>query len=79
MIENGSEGRYSKLFIKRYREKFQIGQSVRVAKKENLKSCNKYEKVRFLQTGIIKTECNSDSYIIKLDDNGRLVKKRHDY
>jgi hypothetical protein len=47
MIDNGPEGFYSKRFAVRKREKFYKGQRVRVAKKENLSGCRKYEKGRF--------------------------------
>ncbi len=76
MIENGLEGSYSKRFVKRKRENFKKGQLVRIAKKENLKGCNKYEKGRFLETGSIIEVCGGDSYIVRLE-SGRLVKKRH--
>lgn len=76
MIENGPEGDYSKKFIRRKRELFFSGQIVRIAKKENLKGTDKYEKGRFLKKGKIFACCGGDSYLVKLMD-GRLVKKRH--
>ncbi|EQB62118.1 hypothetical protein NAPIS_ORF00305 [Vairimorpha apis BRL 01] len=56
------------------REKFEKGQTVRVAKRENLPECSKYEKGRFLDTGKILEKCGNDSYLVKLG-NGRLVEK----
>jgi hypothetical protein len=76
MIENGPEGFYSRRFVARKREKFYKGQRVRVAKKENLSGCSKYEKGRFLGYGVIKEVCGGDSYLVSLE-NGRIVKKRH--
>ncbi|KAF9754348.1 hypothetical protein NGRA_3368, partial [Nosema granulosis] len=76
MIENGLEGIYQKQFIRRKRETFDVGQRVRIAKKENLKGCDKYEKGRFLEMGQVQDRCKGDSYIVRLD-NGRMVKKRH--
>jgi len=26
---------------------------------------------------VIKAKCNNDSYIVRLDDSGRVIKKRH--
>ncbi|KAF9756190.1 Transposon Tf2-9 polyprotein, partial [Nosema granulosis] len=75
-IENGPEGVYSKRFIARKREKFHKGQIVRVAKKENLSGCSKYEKGRFLDQGKVLEVCDGDSYLIKLENN-KIVKKRH--
>jgi hypothetical protein len=76
MIENGPEGVYAKRFIARKREKVFRGQSVRVAKKENLKGCDKHDKGRFLENGKVIEICGGDSYIVRLE-NGRFVKKRH--
>ena len=74
MIENSPQGNYGKKFKKTKREKFEKGQTVRVAKRENLSGCSKYEKGRFLETGKILEKCGNDSYLVKLG-NGRLVEK----
>ncbi len=76
IIENGPEGIYSKRFVARKREKFIKVQVVRIAKKENLGGCNKYEKGRLFDCGKILEVCEGDSYIVRLE-NGRIVKKRH--
>lgn len=62
--------------MSRKREKFIRGQKVRVAKKENLSGCSKYEKGKFLEYAEVLKICEGDSHIVRLD-NGRIVKKRH--
>lgn len=75
-MENNIQGNYIKKFTKRYRESFNIGQKVRVAKNDNLKKNVKGKKGRFLDLGVIIEKCIGDSYLIKKND-GKIVKKRH--
>jgi hypothetical protein len=74
--ENGPEGQYKDKFKKRYREKFELGQEVRVARRENLGIETKELKGRFVGKAIVKEACGGDSYLVEKDD-GRTVKKRH--
>ena len=73
---NSEQGEYAKTFKKRAREKFDTGQEVMVAKRENLGNTLKSDSGRFLRQGIILEKCEGDSYILRLDD-GKIIKKRH--
>jgi phosphoribosylformylglycinamidine (FGAM) synthase-like enzyme len=75
MIENNREGKYIKQFKKTKREKFKIGDRIRIAKKENVKE-GKHMRGRFLGLGDVIGICGGDSYLIK-DSEGKLKKKRH--
>lgn len=70
MIEDSPKGNYAKNFKSGYREQFVKNQKVRVAKRENLKGCNKYSKRGFLDLGKIVEICPGDSYVVRLE-NGR--------
>lgn len=53
--------------------KFVKGQKVRIAQHDNV---SKYEKGRFIKKGIIVEVCEGNAYIVKIDDTGKLTKKR---
>lgn len=50
------------------------GEKVRICQKENI---NKYERGRFLETGVVIEKCENKSYLIRLNKNGKIVKKRN--
>lgn len=70
MVENSAAGKYAERFRKRYREQFDVGVRVRIAKSENLVGKPKEAKGRFTGLGRI-----TDSLVRK--DDGKIVKKRH--
>jgi hypothetical protein len=74
MIENSSSGRYSSRFKRRFREKFSVGQEVRMGHRENVKEPG--GKGRFTEIGRVQEKCGGDSYLVRKCDN-RIVKKRH--
>ncbi|KAI5176416.1 hypothetical protein PAEPH01_2293 [Pancytospora epiphaga] len=77
-IENSPKGKYAGRFKKRWREKFEKNQKVRIATRENIRDNAKKVKGRFTRTGTIMEVCGGDSYIARLDDESRrIVKKRH--
>lgn len=76
MLRNSRLGDYAKSFKRRYREKFEQGDEVRIAQRQNLKGLPKEAKGRYTGRGIIVEECEGDSYIVKTEE-GRLTKKRH--
>ncbi|KAF9752815.1 Transposon Tf2-9 polyprotein, partial [Nosema granulosis] len=65
--ENSSMGDYAKNFVKRTREKFIVGQIVRIAKRENLGNNSKRDSGRFTRKGVITDVCEKDSYIVKTE------------
>lgn len=48
------------------------GDKVRIAQNENI---SKYDKGRFLRNGSVVEKCGKDSYLVRIDDTGRIVKK----
>ena len=74
-IENSNKGSYAKRFIVRNREKFEVGQEVRIARRENLGNQMKEEKGRFLREGKIIEKCGNDAYLVKEKD--KIYKKCH--
>lgn len=70
--ENGRDGKYKNRFKKRNREEFEVGQEVRVAKRENLGRETKEAKGRFLGKAVVKETCRGDSYVIE-KDGGKMV------
>lgn len=75
-IENSKLGSYNKRFKVREREKFEKGEQVRVAKRENMGINSKRDKGRFIDTGTIMERFEGDSYLVKMED-GKIRKKRH--
>lgn len=74
--ENSKVGKYNQRFRRFKREKFYIGQKVRIAKLDNLGKMQKSEKGRFLGCGVILEVFDNDSYLVR-DDQGKIKKKRH--
>lgn len=72
---NAQNSSYAKRFKRLKREKFALGQQVRISKKENLKDLGKKQD-RFQDTGKIVDICGQDSYIVE-DSSGRIVKRSH--
>lgn len=73
---NSPEGKYAGKFKVRPREKFEVGERVRIAKSDNLGGKSKEYKGRFLIKGEILDKCGGDSYLVRKED-GKIVKKRH--
>ena len=74
--ENGPDSRYKERFKRGHRDKFEVGQEVRVAKRENLGRDTKGAKGRFMGKAVVLETCRGDSYLIKKDD-GKTQKRRH--
>ncbi|KAF9762653.1 hypothetical protein NGRA_1867 [Nosema granulosis] len=75
-MENSAIGEYAGKFKKHYREEFNEGQLIRIAKRGNLGIKAKVEKGRFLGLGKNILKCEKYSYIVKTED-GKVLKKRH--
>lgn len=73
---NSKECEYASRFKKGFREKFGVGQVVKIAKRENLGGEAKRAKGRFINEGTIVAKCGGDSYLVKKQD-GKIIKKRH--
>ncbi|KAI5149341.1 hypothetical protein ENBRE01_0846 [Enteropsectra breve] len=74
-MANSTSGKYAQQFKALKREKFEIGQRVRISKKENLKIQGKSNE-RFQDTGIILDMNGNDSYTVQ-DSSGRVIKRSH--
>ncbi|KAI5152045.1 hypothetical protein ENBRE01_2525, partial [Enteropsectra breve] len=74
--ENSGFGKYGDKFKIRKREKFNLGQKVRIASHENLGTDSKRIKGRFIDEGIITGIMEKDSYLVRYA-GGRIAKKRH--
>ncbi|KAI4293298.1 hypothetical protein PAPHI01_2572 [Pancytospora philotis] len=72
---NAADGAYAQRFKPLKREKFEIGQPVRIAKTENLKTRGKSHD-RFQDTGTITDYAGKDSYMVR-DSTGRIIKRSH--
>jgi hypothetical protein len=75
-IENSKNGSYVKQFKKGVREKFLVGQKVRMARNENISSDRKFNKGRFRDVGVLLDDFGKDSYLI-LDFYGKIRKMSH--
>ena len=73
--QNSRNSKYAEEFKTGFREKFVVGQKVRVSNRENLD--NKYDKGRFFREGVIVGKFNNDSYIVKDVETDKINKKRH--
>ena len=72
---NSEGGEYANKFKDSKREKFIIGQQVRIASKENLDIKGKMY-VRFQEQGVITQVAGIDSYIVK-EESGKIYKISH--
>lgn len=75
-IENSDQGKYKQKFKIRYREQFELGSQVRIAKHDNFKAKIKESKGRFLEVGKVIYKCRGDSYLVQ-KENGMICKRRH--
>lgn len=73
---NSRYGSYARQYSKGVREVFQVNQTVRIAKNENLGTNMKGKKGRFVEEGEIIEVFEGDSYLVRKKD-GKFVKKRH--
>ncbi|KAI5179860.1 hypothetical protein PAEPH01_2701, partial [Pancytospora epiphaga] len=74
-LMNSEDGKHADRFNKRKREKFTIGNKIRISEKENLKIKGKpYDRLQ--KGGIVIEKCGNNSYLVK-DENGRIVKRNH--
>lgn len=69
------KGNTQNLSEKEKREKFTVGQEVRIANKENLKTTGKSHD-GFQQTGFVKKIAGNDTYLVN-SDNGKIYKISH--
>ncbi|KAM0685169.1 hypothetical protein COBT_003622, partial [Conglomerata obtusa] len=53
-------------------ENLKVGSRIRIAKRDNV---DKYEKGRFSKTGIIVEKCGHNSFLVKDDLSGRIIKR----
>ena len=76
VVSNSKYGGYAKAFKRGSREVFTMGQSVLIARRENLGVNAKEARGRFLDSGQVVGVFGDDSYLVRKSD-GKLSKKRH--
>lgn len=76
IVQNSLEGSYASKFKRSKIEQIEVGQLVRIAKRENITVNQKRKKGRFLGTGKIIEKCPGNSYLV-MTDSGRIMKKRY--
>lgn len=77
IVNNSRYGKYAEAFRRRKRYRFQKGQKVAISQTENLKNKSKQDKGRFLVDGVIIEVLDNDSYLVRKDTDGKIVKKRY--
>ncbi|KAM0685236.1 hypothetical protein COBT_003555, partial [Conglomerata obtusa] len=75
-IVNSKYSAYASKFKEKVKTKYRIGQKVLVCKRENLHGNQTKENMgRFEEKGTVMNIFPNDSYLIRLEKNGRFVKK----